>query len=163
MIETRLDMTGKRKWFLKKLDAWLDDLKKDGKAFEQQWPLLARLTKDLPGSGNLKKSYPTFFKVMLPSDSGPSPLGEARCRGLKEMDTGIFLSRAMGIWKSHLRRLAPDPANSHKSNYEEHAEWMKALHELSYDEYKALLAQWHETHKKRRNLWRDMKKHQLPI
>jgi len=30
-------------------------------------------------------------------------------------------------------------------------------------EYNALLAQWHETHKRRQNLWREMKKHQLPI
>lgn len=163
LIEASLDMTGKREWFLKKLNAWLDHLKEDERLFEQEWPLLARLTKDLPESGNLQKSCPTFFKVVLPSDSGPSPLREARCRELKKMDTGIFLSPAMGMWKSHLRRLVPNPANSYKSNYEEHVEWMKALHELSHSEYNALLAQWYETHKRRRNLWREMKKHQLPI
>ena len=163
LIEARLDMTGKKEWFLKKLDAWLDHLKEDEKLFEQEWSLLARLTKDLPGSGSLQKSYPSFFKVVLPSNFEPSPLGKARCKGLREMDTDIFLSRAMGIWKSHLRHLVPDPANSHTSNYQEHVKWIKALHELSRDGYNALLARWNETHKRRRNLWREMKKHQLPI
>ena len=42
LIEASLDMTGKSKWFLKKLDAWLDHLKEDEKLFEQEWSLLAR-------------------------------------------------------------------------------------------------------------------------
>ncbi len=114
-----------------------------------------------PVFGWVQEGHPS--QVVLPLDSEPSLLGRAHGKGLKEMDTDIFLSRAMGIWKSHLRGLVPDPASSHTSNYREHVEWMKALHELSHDGYNALLAQWYETHKRRRNLWREMKKHQLPI
>ena len=162
LIETELEGKTKREWFVRKLNVWLDHLKKDGKVFEQQWPLLTRLTKDLPGSASLRKPYPTFFEVILSADSGSSQLDRARCKGLKKMDAGACLLRAIAIWKIHLGCLVPDLGKSYKSNYEEHARWMRALYELSRDEYESLLSQWRVSHKQRRNLWRDMKKWQLP-
>ena len=163
LIEAELDVTRKRAWFMKKLDTWLADLKKDGNVFVQQWPWLARLTKDLPESSKLKKKYPAFFKIVLPEDSGASLLGKARCSGLRKMDAGPSLSTAMDVWEDHLRHIVPDPENSHKSDYTRHAQWMKALYELSHEAYDGVLAKWQEKHKRRRNLWRDMKSHSLPV
>jgi hypothetical protein len=40
---------------------------------------------------------------------------------------------------------------------------MKALHEMSAEEYKRLFAEWRETHKRRRNLWRDLASRGLPL
>ncbi len=57
------------------------------------------------------------------------------------MDAGICLSTTMDIWKNRLRGIVPDPANVHKSGYTRHAQWMKALYELSHDAYDAVLAQ----------------------
>ncbi len=52
----------------------------------------------------------------------------------------------MDVWKNRLRYIVPDPAHSYKSDYTHHAQWMKALYELSPDAYDRVLAQWHEKH-----------------
>lgn len=163
LIEAELDVTGKKEWFLKKLQVWLDSLKNDEKVFKQQWILFVRLTNDLHGSDNLQKQYPVFFDVVLQSDFEKSKLDKIRGNKLKKMDAGNYVSTVMDIWRKHLYCIVPDPANLYNSRYDEHAKWMKALYELNHDEYKNLLSRWHQTHKQRRNLWRDMKKQQLPI
>ena len=163
LIEAELDRVGKREWFMEKLNAWLALLKKDRSTFQEQWHLLARLTKDMPESGKLRKQYPAFFKVVLPEDPGASLLGKARCSALQDMGAGSFLSTAMEVWKVRLRYIVPDPAEAHKSDYTHHAQWMKALHELSHDAYDCMLAQWQEKHKRRRNLWADMRGLRLPV
>ena len=163
LIEAELSATGKKKWFMEKLNTWLASLRKNSNAFGKQWHLLARLTKDLPESSKLKKQYPTFYKIVLPQDHETSLLGKARCSGLKKMNAGTCLSTAMDVWKNRLHYIVPDPAHSHKSDYTHPAQWMKALYELSHDAYDSILAQWHAKHKRRRNLWRDMKSHHLPV
>ncbi|MEA1977672.1 MAG: hypothetical protein U9N80_07195, partial [Chloroflexota bacterium] len=163
LIEAELDVTRKRAWFTEKLNAWLTHLKEDRSAFGNLWPRLARLTKDLPGSSKLKGQYPGFFKIVLPEDSEASLLGKARCKGLQKMNAGHCLSAAMDVWKNHLSHIVPDPKAVYKSNYANHAQWMKALYELSHESYDSVLADWREKHKRRRNLWRDMKSNGLPI
>jgi len=163
LIEAELNIKGKRKWFMEKLNTWFAHLMKDRKSFEKQWYLLARLTKDLPGSGKLKKAYPTFFKVVLPEDSGSSVLGKSRCSALKDMDAGSCLLRTMEVWEKRLRYIVPDPSKAHKSDYSYHAQWMKALYELNRRAYEDMLAQWYEKHNRRRNLWRDMRGLRLPV
>jgi len=163
LIEAELDIRGKKAWFMEKLNAWLAHLRKDRNVFAKQWPWLARLTKDLPGSSKINRKHPTFFKIVLPEDSGVSLLDKARCSGLRKMDAGRSLSTALDVWKNRLRHIIPDPANAYKSDYTRHAQWMKALYELSQDAYDTVLARWHKKHKRRRNLWRDMQSHRLPV
>lgn len=163
LIEAELDVTGRREWFMEKLNAWLAYLREDRKAFQKQWPLLARLTKDISERSKLNKQYPTFFKVVLPEDSGMSLLDKVRCSALQDMGGDSCLSIAMEVWKKRLRSILPDPAKAYKSDYSHHAQWMKALYELSPDAYYGILAQWQKKHKRRRNLWRDMRAHHLPV
>lgn len=163
LIEAEPDITGKREWFTEKLSVWLDHLKKDTNIFVKQWPSLARLTKDVPGSEKLNKQYPTFFKIVLPDDYTMSLLYKARCSGLQKMGVDSCLSTIMDIWKNHLRSIIPDPANAHKSDYTYHTQWMKALYELSHKDYYSILNQWHLNHGRRRNLWRDMRTQGLPL
>ena len=163
LIEAELDVIRKRAWFTEKLNRWLAHLKKDRSAFGNLWPRLARLTKDLPGSSKLKGQYPAFFKVVLPEDAEASLLGKARCKGLQKMNAGPCLSAAMDVWKSRLSHIVPDPKVVYKSDYTNHAQWMKVLYELSHESYDRVLAEWREKHTRRRNLWRDMKSNGLPI
>ena len=163
MIEAELDVTRKKAWFTEKLNGWLAHLKKDRNAFGNLWPRLARLTKDLPGNSKLKGQYPAFFKIVLPEGSEASLLDKARCKGLQKMNAGPCLSAAIDVWKNHLSHIVPDPRAVHKSDYSNHAQWMKALYELSHESYDRVLAEWREKHKRRRNLWRDMKSNGLPI
>jgi hypothetical protein len=158
LIEASLDPKKKKEWFLRKLNDWLNDLKKDKKVFKKQWQRLARLTSDLPNSKRIVKKYPVFYKTVLPVEgSADDILGSFRRRGLKKMTAGPSLLLAMAVWKEHLHLIVPDPANAYKSDYTGHADWCKALHELNQKSYTALISQWRKKHNRRRNLWRDMK------
>jgi len=158
LIEASLDPKKKKEWFMRKLNGWLMELKKDKKTFKKQWRWLARLTSDLPGSNTLEKKYPVFYKSALPEEALPDDLlGNFRCSGLKKMNAGPGLPIAMDVWKEHLHLIVPDPAKAYKSDYTHHASWCKAVHELNQKTYNALLSRWRKKHNRRRNLWRDMK------
>ena len=158
LIGASLDPKKKKEWFLSKLNAWLNDLKKDKRIFKKQWHWLARLTSDLPASKRLLRKYPLFYKTALPAEaSADDLLGNFRRRGLQKMNAGSSLLAAMEVWKEHLHLILPDPANAYKSDYSEHAAWCKALHELNQNSYSALLSRWRKKHNRRRNLWRDIR------
>jgi len=158
LIESSLDPKNKNKWFLNKLNGWLNDLKKNKRAFKKQWQQLARLTSDLPDSKRMVKKYPNFYKTVLPEEeSADDILGSFRRRGLKKMNAGPGLIVAMDVWQEHLHLIAPDPANVYKADYTHHAAWCKAVHELNQNSYSTLISQWRKKHSRRRNLWRDMK------
>ena len=158
LIEASLDPKKKKEWFMRKLNGWLKEMKKDKKTFKKHWPWLARLTSDLPDSKTLKKKYPVFYETALPEDASPDDLlGNFRCSGLKKMKAGPGLHLAMDVWKEHLHLIVPDPVNVYKSDYSHHAAWCKAVHEMNQKTYQALLSRWRKKHNRRRNLWRDMK------
>jgi len=158
LIEASLDPNKKKEWFMRKLNGWLRELKKDKKTFKKYWHWLARLTSDLPDSKTLKKKYPAFYETALPEEASPDDLlGNFRCNGLKKMKAGSRLHLAMDVWKEHLHLIVPDPANVYKSDYSHHSAWSKAVHELNQKTYQVLLSRWRKKHNRRRNLWRDMR------
>jgi hypothetical protein len=163
LIAAELDAAAGRKTFVERVLGWLRELCTDGKAFERDWPLLARLTADLPGIDGLRRRYPAFCDVVLPKKGQASELEKARREGLRRMEAGECLEPALKVWRSMLHRIVPDPAVAYGSRYETHAAWTKALHEMNAENCKRLLAQWRETHKRRRNLWRDLASRGLPL
>jgi len=163
LIDAILDVKQDKGRFLTRLSGWLSDLKKDPKGLKKQWQWLAVLTKDLPHSEKIKEKYPSFWKTVLPEDRSREDLTASRRTGLQKMKTGPCLKTALEVWQRQLRRIVPDPANAHKSNYEEYARWAQALFELSRDEYKVLITHWRKKHNRRRNLWRDIKARHLPV
>ena len=163
LIAAEVDAAGDQKPFVERLRAWLGELQGDGKMFTREWPLLARLTADLPGSAHLRDLYPTFSDVVLPEKGESSELDKARRAGLKKMGAGICLAPSLDVWRNMLHRVVPNPAVAPGSNYDRHAAWMKALYELSDREYERVLARWRKTHTRRRNLWRDMGNLGLPL
>jgi len=163
LIEALLDEKKDEGQFLNKVAGWLSDLEKHPKTLKQQWLWLGLLTRDLPNSEKIKTKYPSFWRTVLPEDDSGGDLANSRCKGLRKMKAGSYLTDVLEIWKKHLRRIIPDPANAHKSNYGEYACWAEALLELNKDEYHALMAQWRRKHIRRRNLWRDLKAMNLPV
>jgi hypothetical protein len=164
LIEASLDPNKKNEWFMRKLNGWLRELKKDKKTFKKYWRWLARLTLDLPDSKTLEQKYPVFYETALPEEASPDDLlGNFRCSGLKKMKAGPSLHLAMDVWKEHLHLIVPDPTNVYKSDYSHHAAWCKAVHELNQKTYQMLLSRWRKKHNRRRNLWRDMKAVGLPV
>ncbi|MGD8445812.1 MAG: hypothetical protein PVI94_20100 [Desulfobacterales bacterium] len=153
LIEASLDSKTKKEWFMRQLNGWLRELKKDKKTFKKYWPWLARLTSDLPNSKMLKQKYPVFCETALPEEASPDdPLANFRCSSLKKMKAGAGLAVAVDVWKEHLHLIVPDPANVYKSDYSHHAAWCKAVHELNQKTYQALISRWRKTHNRRRNL-----------
>ncbi len=163
LIEALLDEKKNGGKFLNKVAGWLSDLEKHPKVLKQQWLWLGLFTRDLPNSEKIKTKYPSFWKTVLPEDDSGGDLANSRRKGLRKMKAGSYLTDVLEIWKKHLRRIIPDPANAHKSNYEEYACWAEALFEINKDEYYALMAQWRRKHNRRRNLWRDLKAMNLPV
>ena len=163
LIEAQVAAPDKNEWFLRKLEGWLKALNEKDAQFDKQWRALARLTKDLPGGDELQHEYPTFYEVALPDDSGKSEMRKARQQSLTNVGAGACLPISITVWKKWLRRVVPDPTRTHKSDYTWHALWMKALRELNRGEYDQLLGIWRITHRRRRNLWRDMQSQHLPI
>ena len=164
LIEASLDHKKRKDWFLRELNRWLTELKKDKRIFKKQWHWLARFTTDLPGSETLEREYPVFYETALPEAvSSDDLLGNFRSNGLKKMKAGPCLSVAMDVWNEHLNLIVPDPANSYKSDYTDHASWCKAVFELNQKNYNALLSKWRKKHNRRRNLWRDMRAIGLPV
>ncbi len=163
LIEALLDEKKDGGQFLNKVASWLIDLEKHPKALKQQWLWLGLFTRDLPNSEKIKTKYPSFWETVVPEDNSGGDLAQSRRKGLRKMKAGSYLAEVLEIWKKHLRRIIPDPANAHKSNYEEYACWAEALFELNKDEYHALMAQWRRNHNRRRNLWRDLKAMNLPV
>jgi hypothetical protein len=164
LIEAELDVRGKRQWFGDKVNAWLEDLRRDANAFKNQWPWLACLTGDLPGGERIRKSWPAFYEVVVFADD---PVGrelvKSRRAAVNNMKVAKLRALIMEVWKTHLIRIIPDPAQAHKSEYAGHAAWAKALQDLNLEAYDKLLARWRKKHNRRRNLWRDMQAAGLPI
>jgi len=163
LIDAILNIEQDKRWFLDNLTEWLSDLKDNTKAFKKQWRWLALLTRDLPQSEKIKVKYPSFWENVLIEGDSRGDLTVSRRKGLREMKAGPYLKTALEIWQAQLRRIVPDPASAHKSNYEEYARWAQALFELNRYEYSVLITHWRKQHDRRRNLWRDMKARHLPV
>jgi len=149
--------------FRKRVDEWLTALKEDGAAFERQWPWLVLLTRDLDVADRLRQEYPLFGQTVVPVDRVPGTLDTARRRALAEVNAAACLSGILAAWRGQLHRIVPDPAKAGKSNYTEHADWAGALRELNPARFEALIERWRVQHKRRRNLWRDLKARGLTV
>lgn len=161
LIDAQTDIDGKKAWFHNEIRGWLDRLTNNAGAFQTQWEWLARFTQDIGGAA-LEKQCPVFYKTVLPGDHD-STLERFRQKALENVEAGQCLTPATNLWKKRLAEIIPDPANASKSEYTRHASWMKALRELNPDGYRGLLSRWREIHRRRRNLWRDMKTAGLPV
>jgi len=163
LIDAQLDVKNKKRWFLGKLDAWLSNLKDDTTTFKKQWRWLVPLTEDLPQYRKIAEKYPVFWKTVFQKSGSKDDLTVSRRSSLKDMNPDPFFKNVLAVWQKQLRHVVPDPADVHKSDYDQHARWAQALFELNKDEYGALITRWRKKHDRRRNLWRDLRARDLPV
>jgi hypothetical protein len=163
LIDAKLDVKNKKRWFLNKLAEWLSHLKGDTRASKKLWHWLVPLTEDLPESKKIAKKYPIFWETVLQESNPKGDLTVSRRDALREMNSAPCLNIVLEVWQRQLRHIVPDPVDARKSNYEYHAQWAQALFELDKNEYRALIARWRKKHDRRRNLWRDLKARHLPV
>jgi hypothetical protein len=164
LIDAAIEPVGGRHSFQGLIADWLNTLKAEGHAFEKNWRWLALLTTDLDDTRCLEAKFPCFCRAVIPVvDRVFGVLDEHRRQALKRLGAEDFLGDILAVWETRLHRIMPDPARAHKYNYGGHAAWAAALKELNPSQFEKLMGRWRAKHKRRRNLWRDLKAQGLPI
>lgn len=149
--------------FLKSLRGWLNEAGQSPENMKRVRYSLERLTLDLNRGSAVRKSSPTLHRMLSSGYGGGDLLDQSRKRWLKRLDAQGLFPDAMAVWKKGIVHLIPDPASSHKSSYDHHAEWLKVLYELNRTEYDRLVKEWRDIHRRRLNLWKAVSVQGLPI
>ena len=139
--------------FRELLTHWLDEAGRyDGDWLRRS---LAMLTIDLIDEKELKKKSPTLQEILKHGYyKGEATLHESRSHYLKQLGAKDLIRKVMKVWSTEAIRLIPDPSNTHKARYDEHAHWLKTFYELDTKAGDDIVEYWREVHSRRRNLWK---------
>jgi hypothetical protein len=124
---------------------------------------LERLTLDLNGKAVVRKNSPALHRILSSGNGGDNLLDKSRKKWLKRLDALALFTDVISLWRKGIVHLVPDPAISHNSKYNRHAEWLRALFELNRSEYDRLVREWKDRHWRRSNLWKAVSQHGLPL
>ena len=157
LLESIFDARKGPTWFQKKLAAWLRNLAKKKTASTADFAFLRLLSKDVTEMSDLKKHpYPMFYQTVVRPEYLTASDDTSRQAYLKQYAADDVWDQVMDYWQAHLHNWVPRPETAQQSNYDHHAEWMVALHEVAPSAYETLIAKWHVDHHRRRNLWKAM-------
>jgi hypothetical protein len=107
--------------------------------------------------------YRRLFEAICRSGDEGNELTASRRAWLQRAEADRLTPLVIQCWKHHVLHLVPDPGQAENSVYTPHARWLAALNELDPAGYRKLLNRWKETHKRRRNLWKAIQEHRLPL
>ena len=141
-----------KSWFRQRLEQLLTDVTSENA--KEHYPYLRLLTQDIATFKPLEQQYPKFLKVVL-GTFRESP-NKPRQTYLAQYVSDELCDKVLEYWENYLWTMLPQPEQAHKSDYTTHAKWMAALREISPQKYQKILAQWHDVHHRRRNLWKAM-------
>jgi hypothetical protein len=162
LIEARNDPAAGQRAFQEHLEAWLECGRKHAAFFLKNWQSLALLTRHLPQHKELPAQCPRFHACVLEPAIHISTILEQSLGQALELVCGQNRPvEVLPVWRRHLHLLVPPPGES-GSQYRESAHWMKALSEVNRSSYDNLLSAWKLAHRRRRNLWQDMKQAGCP-
>lgn len=143
-----------RGWF-RAIDDRPEDIGKDLTA-------LALLTLDLDGASRRRGEFPTLVRLIGGNGNAEPALRASRRQWLERTGCRSLLPELIGLWRRHGERLVPDPQQAGSSDYDHCADWVRALHELNPTAGRNLLARWETPHRRRKNLWKALRKRGLP-
>ena len=135
---------------------WLDSLSKKGEEFIKQRSLVFILTQDLLKILGLQKEYPHLWNS-LQSPYRNESFDQNRIKWLQKMGGEKHFPALLESWKQHISKMVPNPAHA-SARYENHAAWLAVTRELNPPVFQKILDEWKVVHKRRRNLWQDLKK-----
>jgi hypothetical protein len=117
---------------------------------------LAVLTHDLDATAStLKQSAPKLLKLLSSSAGGERGRVDATRRAwCARLGGASLLSEVLAFWRDNAVRFVPDPGGM--ADYAQSADWLAAVNEINPTAAGELLARWGETHRLKRNLWRDL-------
>jgi hypothetical protein len=102
---------------------WLQEAGQSESNVKRMRDSLERLTIDLNNGAAVRKASPTFYRIISSRHGRDSLLDQSRSKWLERLNASVLFSDIMALWKKAVPHLVPDPAESHQSRYEEHAEW----------------------------------------
>ncbi|MDM8552309.1 hypothetical protein QUF72_19645 [Desulfobacterales bacterium HSG2] len=159
LMEVSIDETKEKPWFTRRLNNWLTALLKDSKKFQNQQTLVRILTQDLAGMSDLKKKYPRLSEAAK-TRSGQKD-NTSRRNWLKKIGGQKFVPLLTDCWIKHAVNMVPNPADTAHSKYDVHALWLSVVNEVDPQLCERILNRWRKDHKRRKNLWRALRKKKL--
>jgi hypothetical protein len=144
-------------WFQQQILRWLTNLPTEERQLGKEIDCLRLLTKDLTEIYYPEQPpLPKFYQIVIQPKYLTSPDETFRREYLQQYAPNDLWVMVMAYWKANLHNFIPKPEMAHKSNYNNHAQWMAALNEIAPQSYQKLLSQWRVEHQRRRNLWKAM-------
>jgi hypothetical protein len=164
LLEMCLDDAADGARFISKTNEWLRSLlKAPGAQPKGQQDLLSMLTCDLMHFHEPAAKYRRLSEAICRAGEGGKELTASRRAWLKKAHADQLTPLVIQCWKNHVVHLVPDPAQAESSDYTRHARWLAALNELDPSACRTLINRWKEVHKRRRNLWKAIQEHGLPL
>ncbi len=164
LLDVSLDEPSDGSRFISKANEWLRSLLKvPGAQPKGQLDLLIMLTCDLMDFHEPAAKYRRLSEAICRSGDDGKELTTSRRAWLKKVEAEQLTPLVIRCWESCAVHLVPDPAQAENSVYTRHARWLAALNELDPPAYRKLINRWKEIHKRRRNLWKAIQEHRLPL
>ena len=164
LLDVSLDEPADGGQFISKANEWLRSLlKAPAVQLKGQQDLLSMLTCDLMRFHELAAKYRRLSEAICLSGDDCTELTTSRRAWLKKFKADQLSPLVIQCWKNHLLHMVPDPGQAENSDYTHHARWLAALNELDPPSYRQLMNRWKEVHKRRRNLWKAIREHHLPL
>jgi hypothetical protein len=164
LLDVCLDEPADGGRFISKANEWLRSLLKAPAAqLKGQQELLSMLTCDLMRFHEPAAKYRRLSEAICRSEDDSKELTASRRAWLQKVEADQLTPLVIQYWKHHVVHLVPDPGQAQNSDYTHHARWLAALNELDPAAYRKVIHRWKETHKRRRNLWKAIAEHRLPL
>jgi uncharacterized protein (DUF1697 family) len=164
LMETGLDEGKNEKWFAKKIKTWLESFcRNPSTQFQKRQKYICILTRDICDIYALKKRHHNLYRIVSMGTSGYKGSVASRQAWLKKMHADQFIPLIIECWKQNVVKLLPDPSHAHKSVYEEHALWLAVVKEQNPSAYQKVIDKWKIDHKRRKNLWKAIRKSNLAV
>ncbi len=140
--------------------AWLRERLTAAGSPDEDGPPQLWLLADLREIDASWEKYPILGGILRKSHSFPDE--PSRLSWLKQADVRELSSAGEEFVRRNLARLAPSPATM-SPDYERAAVWLAAAREIDPRTADGILKNWKVEHKRRRNLWRDLRSHGFSV
>lgn len=145
------------------LRRWLAHAERNPEALRRSQNPLARLSLDIETASWLSRVSPALVRILADGWSDDPSVRASRRKWLERMGASFLVPELLSFWKRNIRSFIPDPARVEGSNYDRCAAWVQAFSDLQPEACREMLHRWSDMHRRRRNLWRALRKKALPV
>jgi len=149
--------------FRRAVRQWLEETGRIPTTLLQSRGALGTLTLDLDIGSSLRRTSPTFHRILSTRWPGEPTVVASRRRWVERLDVADLFPDVLEFWRRHAASLVPDPARAPGSNYDDCAEWLAAVFELDSAAYRRVVQGWAGPHARRKNLWLAITGRHLPL